>query len=473
MSDTPAPNLPEDPAQWPSDPYRLLGVAPGVGPRDLRLAYTRLIRIYKPEQYPEQFRRIRAAYEAILQEVQFGTAPARSHWAEPPAGDSPVTLEPPRLRPTADFGRELDQLWELACAGQEAAAYQRLLDLAERDPASEEVLVRLYWLLAFDPALDPDRAAADWLVRGLKVHGWRGRCRDLYRNELRDDAAEAVSHRCIELLQCHWRAEDRAELLHWRWRAAGRLQWWDVIQQDLHENRSRLQREDGLLWTRLLFLAVDQLAWARQPAARETLQDLYQELQQLETVYPQLGDEFDRLEYLRTLAFQWADLSPYGPWAQLASLIPLSWNCSPAEYRLTLQELLAQIVREPTVSLNFFDRRRVGQGLVVSHFQAVLRHYSNVIVPAADPGREDAKFPVARTFFHGLGRLVDYGGIRPMILSFCLRELIHPRKLAEFGASRPELFFDRDYHLSHALLADVSMQIVYEAYVAFWSSAGG
>jgi preprotein translocase subunit Sec63 len=56
MSDS---GLPDDLSQWPRDPHELLGVTSNVDPRDLRRAYTRLIRTYKPEQYPEHLRRIR------------------------------------------------------------------------------------------------------------------------------------------------------------------------------------------------------------------------------------------------------------------------------------------------------------------------------------------------------------------------------------------------------------------------------
>src|SRR5438309_11363612 len=55
--------LPNDPNQWPIDPYELLGVERTADARELRRAYTRLIRVFKPEQFPEQFRRIREAYE--------------------------------------------------------------------------------------------------------------------------------------------------------------------------------------------------------------------------------------------------------------------------------------------------------------------------------------------------------------------------------------------------------------------------
>src|SRR5881396_2443210 len=57
--------LPEDLKQWPRDPHQLLGTKPGVAPKALRQAYTRLIRRFKPEQFPEHFRRIREAYDQV------------------------------------------------------------------------------------------------------------------------------------------------------------------------------------------------------------------------------------------------------------------------------------------------------------------------------------------------------------------------------------------------------------------------
>ena len=68
MSDS---HLPDDPAQWPANPFTLLGVDQKVDRRELRRAYTRLIRRFKPEHFPEQFRRIRDAYESVERYLQY------------------------------------------------------------------------------------------------------------------------------------------------------------------------------------------------------------------------------------------------------------------------------------------------------------------------------------------------------------------------------------------------------------------
>lgn len=92
--------LPDDSSRWPENPFELLGVPPGVNERDLRRAYVRLIRIYKPEQFPEHFRRIREAYEAVRSYAKFHTAfetpadsPTLSAESQPVGEPVPATPE--------------------------------------------------------------------------------------------------------------------------------------------------------------------------------------------------------------------------------------------------------------------------------------------------------------------------------------------------------------------------------------------
>lgn len=58
------PPLPTDIGRWPRDPFALLGVKMGSDLKSVKRAYQRLIRIYRPEHHPVEFRRIREAYES-------------------------------------------------------------------------------------------------------------------------------------------------------------------------------------------------------------------------------------------------------------------------------------------------------------------------------------------------------------------------------------------------------------------------
>ena len=91
MSDS---HLPDDVRRWPKDPFALLGISRNVDARELRRAYTRLIRDYKPEHCPDQFRLIREAYESAQRWVAWNApAPAPEETSILPASDVIETQE--------------------------------------------------------------------------------------------------------------------------------------------------------------------------------------------------------------------------------------------------------------------------------------------------------------------------------------------------------------------------------------------
>ena len=66
--DQPVPSSSEPEADWsllPHHPVQFFGLEDGFDNRQLKRAYNRLIRIYKPERSPAEFQRIRAAYEQL------------------------------------------------------------------------------------------------------------------------------------------------------------------------------------------------------------------------------------------------------------------------------------------------------------------------------------------------------------------------------------------------------------------------
>ena len=50
-----------------SDPYLVLRVRPGASLEDIRRAYLEQVRLHPPEHDPEAFKRVRAAYEQLVQ----------------------------------------------------------------------------------------------------------------------------------------------------------------------------------------------------------------------------------------------------------------------------------------------------------------------------------------------------------------------------------------------------------------------
>jgi hypothetical protein len=56
----------------PHDPRTFFGLADGFDRKDLKRAYNQLIRQFKPEKFPQEFQRIRAAYELLDNHLRYG-----------------------------------------------------------------------------------------------------------------------------------------------------------------------------------------------------------------------------------------------------------------------------------------------------------------------------------------------------------------------------------------------------------------
>jgi hypothetical protein len=352
------PVLPEDMSRWPSDPHELLGVERGVAPKDLKRVYTRLIKVWKPEHYPEHFRRIREAYEAVLRYVEyFGRFevvaspeappddspepevepihrplsrlkprpepqidPPAERIVEPAEKDVEPLIDPPAARivdvdpePIVDppaarivdstyreappaFKPRLDMaaLWERAIQGEEAEAYRGLKRLYEERPQQTTVALRLYWLLSLDPSIDPELQPSEWLIAGLRNGGLHGPCMELYRREIEADPEEAFSERFERLLKLDAPTPALAEILSWRWAAVRQTRRWETLDSDLDLARDRIARTDEGAWLRLLLCACDGAAWIWEG-------DTYSEFWEL------LQREIQQLQHLATRHGEWFD----------------------------------------------------------------------------------------------------------------------------------------------------------------------
>src|SRR5262245_46628642 len=124
--------LPDDVRGWPTDPFRLLGVDRTAPEAELKRAYTRLIRRFKPEHFPEQFRRVREAYEAALDQLKwFRFFPSPEPFVTHAAGPQPESPAPAVRDPDAEA-------WALA-GSEPAAAYAHFVEQNRVRPENAEV----------------------------------------------------------------------------------------------------------------------------------------------------------------------------------------------------------------------------------------------------------------------------------------------------------------------------------------------
>jgi hypothetical protein len=455
-------NLPEDPARWPTDPFVLLGVARDVLPRDLRRAYTALIRVYKPEQYPEQFRRIREAYEILSRYAEFNFPRSDEPPAETPVAEGSYPTHAPI------FEEELAAAWEEACNGATASAYAHLRQLHERFPGRDDACVRLYWLLALEPELDNVRDACGWLTEALTGSGLSGPARELYRRELAANPAEAASERCTRLLSCPAPPFLLLDLLEWRWHAAASGPLVALVQHDTEALRARLIAQDEHAWARVLLVAIHHLAWSEDAAAEDLLGDCYRELESLTHVHQFIHEELAQLDYLLELAAAWEDAKKQGgvP-VEFLSLIPRSWSRPLAEYRTDLMRFLAQVSAALEDHLTLFDRIR-------ARFPALLLQMGNMLTslqytaePPPDP-RSGATMAERLFELVSASPWQNYPRFREVLLSYCVSECVAPESVATALAELPNHWL-KDRHLSQAVFDDWPLRYVCLAHRLLWT----
>jgi hypothetical protein len=430
VSDT---HLPDELSQWPSDPFAVLGVRPGVGPRELRKAYTSLIRAFKPEHWPDHFRRIREAFETV-QRIAFYFSPDAGPDAESSAphpaprsearSESSTDDSPPRSRPPLVT---LEAHWERAVRGGVDAAYRGLVEELERGPPRPELFARLYWLAVVAPEVDPDRPAADWLTRGMGATGLSGVLLELYESELHDHPGEAASPRAVRQMGGDHPGGELVAFARLRWQALCRVGQWDAIRADYDRVRDTVRADNEVAWLWLASDLITWIAWGRQDPTASTLVRLARkEVRALEHLALRHAAYFDQLDWLDAVAQSCRRLRELDDsTADFRLVLRDSWLLPPELLRRPLTEVLAQISDKPVRWVERFDR--AGPEAL-----AALHQFGNLLSRYQADANLDAECPhppnvVRRLAADALVATKSGAGLlRARALRFCLDEALDP-----------------------------------------------
>ena len=191
-----------------NDPRAFFGLAEDATLTDLKRAYARLIKVWKPDKFPSEFKKIRRAFEELEHEFKLEAPPIdldQAHFLRSPeaAAAASESETPTRLRPDFPSAPSLDWTARLHDSGVEAtlAEMEKLGRLEPRD-----------WLLlaSLREAQNPDEPAlfARTLIEALRHHAddpelWHALLIELRRQW----QAREVEALCGELLTLHHHAD--------------------------------------------------------------------------------------------------------------------------------------------------------------------------------------------------------------------------------------------------------------------------
>lgn len=468
--------LPEDSSHWPHDPYALLGVEQNIGARDLRRAYTRLIKLYKPEHAPEEFRKLREAYETISQHLQWrerygvhiestdsdsddesrgtngttleenteftgDTVQGRAGKDDANSDDSAAVEDPFVTRPPRTIVTDpLREAWQLALDGSNEQAFAELKKFAAQHGMTPAVAVRLYWLLITYPELDPKMQPLSVLARGLLNDGWDSPLSVLYRRELADQTAEAESQRCEQLLA----AAPPYILTDWlpiRWRAVLKKDRWDLVQNDLVRFRNTIHQANEHQWAALLFEALDQLAWSQNSYASDVFKQCLAELESFTHLQLPLSHAFDRADLLSDLKDSYKELLQRDdvPGA-LKELVAACWDTPHVQLRSKLAHFAQWLAQQPLTALKNLDRIHAVDRSLLGQLNEALRRYAYSEGVDFDTDPEPDQLRDLLALFLANNKVWYYHDLRQPLLEFCLRHGVLCEEIVGYGSELLETF---------------------------------
>ncbi len=510
------PPLPADVNDWPTDPQTLLGVSSDISRRDLKRAYARLIKKYKPEHAPEEFRRLRAAYEKLDQQLEwreeydlrrrlFADESQRSSndtQARPtePTTDAPNARndETPLATSEADTGptdieasevnlgrtgsrrqeesrpKNPDELWQWALDGGDLPQiYAELLGWRQRRPPTEIDFARLYWLTTLVPDLEPDRDPCTWLIEGLRHHRSSTRLFEMLETEVRrrDGQVPAVlEDSLLDHGDVAWRRVNLAEL---RWYAARRQSRFDVISKDFQSlKRTFLDEPDQ--WLRLLNVGLRQVVISHSVSL---LEELRQELKQAPS---QAGDNWiwDSLDADLALDKAWSHGTDILRAAltggvvlrlqMILDLIETTWQVSVADAR-------EPVLRFSQELAEFSERSLLELALIEQRARPLLKRLQELFAQQLALAGIDHRTDLTPAVQQELERFIrnsfpigSCDNLNTIVMEHCLFQAVTPHDISRVLAQMTVEVPDEYFVIAEKLTTNLALNCVVDANRLLW-----
>jgi hypothetical protein len=318
-----------------------------------------------------------------------------------------------------------------------ATAYRDLQELVEVSPHQHERYAQLYWLLAVEPRLDPQRTRVDWLYLGLERTGLHETLLRLYEIECQAQPAELRSERAQRLLKATAKPALLSQYVSQRWRAMARLLLWSELEADLAVVRTGPLPDDHRQWLPLLVILLDHAGWFNDPNARRLRKMVRREVATLEAHALREPHWFDRIDYGLALVQSWHTLDDVTAADRLLiELIRDSWYLTFEEVVLALEEWLMLVERQPWGWVLRMQKLQRSVPLVYAQLQGLSYEYSRRAESLDTPGQD---------LWQRAGTIVAWGKLgtkytEEQAFHFCWRHFLEPYAIVHsFSQAYPEV----------------------------------
>ncbi len=329
MSDS---DLPEDYNLWPSDPYKLFNVPVGSDLKEVKRAYTRLIKQFKPEHFPEQFRLLREAFDRV------NTDTSSFAW-EREIQSTRLPVNETREKPAEQVLRPDDQsflnhayedptkrVWELAKNEGIPSALDAIHESVWPEDQKTKVRFIEYWLIKTKYPNPDNEEPARFLLENLHRFLDLPTAMNLARTEL---IAHPDLFFAIDLNKCFRKGNsiyNLPELLRIRWEAACQTQNHQQILVD-YQLFSERYFEHRHIWDGVTITAINFLMWSTDPEVQIRCDEILSNLELDSGLRSSFEEHLTQIDYLKQIILEYQKAILERPdWNELLNLVPSMWN---------------------------------------------------------------------------------------------------------------------------------------------------
>ena len=449
-------DLPENSSEWPSDPFRLLGINRLADLRTARRAYFKRIKQYKPDKCPAEFQLIHQAYELVKQRLDLNqfvnlgrpessleqtTSGSRvesnqtEFFSHASSAENPFdsflrhlqagkiadafaivnrmgSTSSPRLRARTNFTKYL-----LSRFNPKSSGRSNTVDSAKRSQAEEENFAskRMTWLLK---ALDEQ----DFVYPVLK--------------QLAEEFDTNPKLALQQVFQNHLSSIKGGEatemLMRLRWSAVG-IADPDIVVHDMRAIQSNCL-ELGAGWERLLADSLEFTLWGDSFECKQFVEESWQEISKSPN-----SPYADSLEILMLAVEQWRSLRQEEKWMEC---FPWARKALPRTLIEKFLPLAEWIIESGTVASPKLELFFQNYPLIMAIFQQGLESAADSQRHSGSPSDEitaphmtwDALRETVACFFNGF-RNSSYASCRWEVLHFCIDNHLHPIMFAQVANS--------------------------------------
>jgi len=468
--------LPEDSNDWPNDPFELLSLQRSDDARTAKRAYYKLIRKYKPDRFPAEFQKIRAAYESVeswlsWQEQMPAEADALSNALDQAdqTVSSSITFETDQdgdeqseemVSPKAHSSTllETDPLEmffaTLSAKGlKEAVPHLQNLDPSKGSGQVAKASLIKYFLARFlpnsmgdshsKPANDEvdlgyskgDLKRIAWLLKALTSPDTSSTAMTQLRFEFDRNYRLANCESVNRFLSKAIGFDSLVQFYHLRWEAIGHYQPWTVI-QDVKSNQHRsLEFGRGRAgWLSLLTESLNYTVWQRDSGSVDHTETSWQEIAENDQTWTA-----DSVELLMLAAEEWKEI--FGAPNNWMAVIPWARNSLPETSRTMWTPVAQEIAAAPIESLQTLEFLFSKYSLAMCVFEEGLQRLARL--ESDFEGTDELPWEETRElvacYFMEL-RTTDYVSNRLSMMEFCI---LNNMPLQTFAAAANS-FIDAD-----------------------------